>query len=158
MLLNETFETDTSSEVEGVWVDFGDDAEVRIARFGNDRYLKLDRELKKPFRRRMRQGRDIPEKKLEAIMLQLLVKTIVRDWKNIQVVFDEQLKAKGLDVDNKAKVNDIVTVPYSIKNAFIIFGDKRFGDFKEECLQISMTQELYRQGDDDDAEKNSASA
>lgn len=83
MGLYDTFETDKSLEVEGVFLDYGD-FRVRVAHSGgsNKSYLaQLETKLK-PLRRALEAG-SISDERAAAIMRQIFAKTIIKDWQTL---------------------------------------------------------------------------
>ena len=77
------FATDLDLEENGVWVDIGDGARLKLARVGNPAYTKLQRELAKPYRQQLRRNA-MPAEKLLDIQLQLLSKTVLIDWEGLE--------------------------------------------------------------------------
>lgn len=80
MGMYDTFETDSTMEQEGVFLDYGD-FKVRIAHAGqgNSKYVRYAEKKLKPVRRAMEAGALGNERSM-AIMIDIYSKTIVLDW------------------------------------------------------------------------------
>jgi len=115
-----SFATDLDLEENGVWVDIGDGARLKLARIGNPAYTKLQRELAKPLRQQLRRN-SVPQDKLLDIQLQLLSRTVLLDW-------------EGLEDDKGKKIK------YSTENAFQLMRDlKDFRRLVEETADEQAT-------------------
>ena len=118
-----SFETDKQLEVDGVWVDIGDDdgTQLLVARIGNDNYNRLIRTKLKPYRNLL-QRNAMPEPTQEKILTEVLAETILLDWKN--------LKYNGKKV------------AYSPARACeLLMG---IPDFRELVMEIANSMETYR--------------
>lgn len=77
---DEAFGSNESLEKEGNWFDLGDNARVKIARFGNPHHKKLMDRLRQPYRGYILRNQEIPEAENEKIILEAMAATIVLDW------------------------------------------------------------------------------
>lgn len=116
-----SFVTDTSLEQEGVWVDIGDGAEIRVARAGNPEHEALLRKLRKPHEKRFRSG-EIPPDLAKSIAVEAMARHILLDW-------------RGITED------DGTPIPYSYENAKRLLGLR---DFREMVAEIAMEAETFR--------------
>ncbi len=127
-------ETDRSLELDGVWVELGDDdgTQLLVARIGNPRYNARIRALMKPVTHLMKRDA-LPMEQQEGIVTKVMAETILLDWKN--------LKYKG-----KA-------VKYSTARALEMM--EKIQDFRELVLEIANSMEAYRLEEQEDDQKNS---
>lgn len=96
MDLRKAFGTDRKAEEEGVWINLGDGARIKVARSSNKRYRELIRRLLKPHRAAMRSD-NLPDETMEAIVIEATAEALLLDWQGIE--FDGAL------------------LPYSVENA-----------------------------------------
>ena len=82
MALHKTFKTDTTKEVEGVWVAFDEDVALKLARAGgqNFAYQKYFAKLIRPFKRQI-DNNTLPQNRQLQLMAQAYAHNIVLDWK-----------------------------------------------------------------------------
>lgn len=75
-----TFETDTSLETDGIWIDYGD-FRVQISRAGgsNKRYVSYAEAKTKPFRRAI-QSDSMPEDRSRELLYDIYAKTVILNW------------------------------------------------------------------------------
>lgn len=116
------FKTNQSLEVEGVWVDIGEGAQVKVARIGNTAYQKYIERAYKPYRKMQRTG-TVPEDLQRRIFTDALANTILLDW-------------KGFTDDNDQPI------PYSVDAAVKHLGE--YKDFRELIVEISTEAETFR--------------
>lgn len=116
------FTTDSTLELNGVWVDIGEGAKLLVARVGNPRYRERLRALMKPYKRQIRTD-TLPEDLSEDMVLRAFSETILLGW-------------EGLEDDNGA------AVPYSREKAYELLRDLR--DFRAMVAEIAQEQEAYR--------------
>lgn len=76
------FKTNTTLESNGVWVDIGDGAQVRVARFGNAAYKKALDTLLKPHRNALRAGIASDDVTTDAVR-RAMSRHILLDWRGI---------------------------------------------------------------------------
>lgn len=117
-----SLKTDAARETEGVWVEFGDGAEVLVARAGNSRHEALARKLRKPHEVRFRNGNLPPDLEL-ALGIEAMAQTILLDWRGFE--------------DDAGQ-----PVPYSTEAARQKLAELR--DFREAVSLIASDMELYR--------------
>jgi len=129
--LKTEFGTDEKKEIEGVWEDMGDGFSIKIARANNPNYDKWFTRLTKGIKRQLRND-TVPEEKSRAIMIQIMAKTILLDW-------------KGMFEDGKE-------VKYSEKEAVRVLTE--YKDFRTTITEMSSSITLFRMEEDEDAEKN----
>jgi hypothetical protein len=128
--IRKLYGTNENKEIDGVWQDMGDGIEVRIARIGNPEYQKLFQRISKPHRKAIRRG-TLKEDVAEKLMIECMAKTIVKDWKNIEV-------------DGK-------NLPFSVDNAIMILTE--FKDLKEYINDFANEMEAFMQEDAEEAEE-----
>lgn len=116
------FTTDSTLELNGVWVDIGEGAKLLVARVGNPRYRERLRALMKPYKRQVRTD-TLPEDLSEDMVLRAFSETILLGWEGLE------------DEDGKA-------VPYSREKAYELLRDLR--DFRAIVAEIAQEQETYR--------------
>jgi hypothetical protein len=130
--------TDPSLEEEGVWVRLRKgDAEVLVARAGNSKQEELSRRLRKKHGRGFR-GEELPQEIEEAIVLEVMSKAILLDWKGIEGPIPGVHEDEG-------------EVPYSHDNARALLKLSR--DFRLEITQIATEMEIYRQEEQEEGKK-----
>jgi len=76
------FKTDQSKEIEGTWVQVGEDAKVLIARLGNSQYSKYLREISKPYRAMSRAG-VLEIEVVEDLTRKAMAKHVLLGWEGI---------------------------------------------------------------------------
>ncbi|MCP4149809.1 MAG: hypothetical protein GY757_18840 [bacterium] len=152
--LSKTHQSDPKKEVDGVWVDLLNGGSILVARAFNEKWKKKDRQLKKPYRSQIRRGQEIPDNVVERIMTQLLAKTTLKGWREIEITYDEELKAAGLTVPTGTKVGDDVELEFSIRNALVLFSDERYRAFRNDVVSAAMDEANFKAILDKDSEKN----
>jgi len=125
--------TDSDLEVNGVWVDIGDGAEILVARIENPRYKERLRTLGKQYRHTMTRGM-LPIEVQEELLYQTASETILLDWKGIT------------DDDGK-------NIKYSQKKAYELLKEVR--DFRDIVFEISETMNAYQREVEEEDSKNS---
>jgi len=116
------FATDLGLEEDGVWMDIGDGASLKVARVGNPRYRKRIAQLTKPYKRQIRSD-TLPEDLSDELVLKAFSETILLDWKGIE--------------DDKGKA-----IKYSQEAAYKLLSGLR--DFRSLVAEIAMEQEAFR--------------
>lgn len=134
MKVRKAYATDSSAIEFGVWVDFGDGARCKIARFNNPAHAKYIDELRKPYRAILRAGGTIPDEKADEITIKSLARCVLVDW-------------AGFEEDDGSPM------PYSVEKAIELLTD--LPDFRNRIAQISMQSENYRIETLEAAAKNS---
>lgn len=131
MDIKKTFGTNRDLELEGVWEPINEEASVKIARIGNDRYTKLFQKLMRPYRKQVRRG-TMPDKKAEEIYNQVIAETVLLDW-------------KGLTEDDKP-------LEYSVENAIRLLTE--YKDFKDLVVDAAEAMETFQKEEIEESEKN----
>ena len=83
MNLHRRFATNLDAERDGAWVDLGEGAAIRVARFNNPRHKALRERLLRPYRGLLLAGRDLPDDVEDRIAIDCLAETILLDWRGI---------------------------------------------------------------------------
>lgn len=84
MDLSKQFRTSDALETDGVWFDLDDTTKVKVARQGNKGYAKLvTREFEKN-KRILDAKNDAADAKGEAIMIDVMARTILLDWEGVE--------------------------------------------------------------------------
>lgn len=118
------FRLDTEKADDGVWVDMGNNAQIKIAWMNNPAYVKLFTQLSKPYARLAKQGQ-LPEDKAKTIMAEVMSKTILLDW-------------QGLKIDDQV-------VPYSQKKAQEILLAPEYAPFFTFVVETAQDEANFRQ-------------
>ncbi|MGB0749054.1 MAG: hypothetical protein ACPGO3_09935 [Magnetospiraceae bacterium] len=127
------FETAPEAETEGVWVDIGGGAEIRVARAGNPAHRAAADRLTKPYRAVLRAGGNLPDKTQREIAIESMVEAILLDWRGVT----------GPDGG---------PLPYSKENARRALSDLK--DFRDLVTQIATAAETFRKSALEQAAKN----
>lgn len=117
------YATDESLENNGTWREIGGGAEVLVARAGNKQYGKLLTKLVEQHRKVLDVADEVADAKSDDIMVEVLAKTILLGWKNIE------FKGKALDysLDNAKtllKVKDFRRVVVGLSDELQAFQTK----------------------------------
>ncbi len=136
--LHKQFQTDSSKEEQGVWVDFEDGVAVRVRRLSSKASQKAREKAEAPYKARLRSGK-LDDDTAELIAIHQLARGVISDWKGLK------------DADGK-------DIPYNPDTAFEILSDDSLKDFRGEILQISLERDAYKADEDEEAEKNSESS
>jgi hypothetical protein len=115
------FKTDKKKEEEGVWIEIGEEARIRVARLNNEKYKNHFRRTTKPYRRQIRNG-NLSEDVAERLLIDAMANTILLGWEN-------------LTEDGKA-------IKYSIDNAKRILSES--SDFRDLVADAAGEIEAYR--------------
>jgi hypothetical protein len=126
--------TDPDKELHGVWVDFAEGIELKIARSGNSAYLELLKKLSEPHVQEIRDG-SVDEDLYDDILRKVRASTILLDWKNIE--------------------DDTGTVSYSVEKAYEYFADPSLKDFYNFVIIKSQDIDKYRKVNVEASVKNS---
>jgi len=129
--IKKEYSTDEKKETDGVWETIGDGCKVRVARANNSNYNKWFTRLTKPFKQQLRRD-TMPEKKSEEILIKLMAKTILLDWEGMH--------------------EDGVELEYTEENAIHLLTE--YKDFRQQIDDLSKSIELFREEEDEEAEKN----
>ena len=131
------FKADRTAEDDGVWVplDGADEgARVKLARIGNRRYREAMQRRMKPYRRALRAG-TLEEATAERVTAEVLAETVLLDWQDLTL--------------------DGAALAYSPDRARELLLDPALRDFRDLIVEMATDIELYRQQDEEAAEKNS---
>lgn len=123
------FATDTGLEEDGVWIDIGEGASLKVARIGNPRYRKALRAATKPHARSIRMG-ILPQDQIEELELNVIADTILLDW-------------KGIEDDNGDPIE------YNRENALQLLQNLR--DFRALVLDIAQEQQAFRREEQEES-------
>ena len=130
----ERIKTSVDKEENGVWVDFAEGIQLKIARARNPKYQEFLRDLVEPKRVEIREDK-ISIDDFNDILLQVRAKTVLLDWKNIE--------------DNEGKA-----ISYSLEKALEFFRDPELKDFYQFVVAISENADQYKKGVIKNSEKN----
>lgn len=130
MDLKKAFATDEQKEIEGVWIEIGENAELLIARAGNPKYNKLLEKLQKPHRAAIARDR-LPINVARKMIIEVLAETVLLDWKNIE--YDGHLE-------------------YSKENALMLL--TKLKDFRELVSDLAREEANFRAVQEEDDIKN----
>ena len=135
--LKSAYGTDLTKETKGVWFksSFLPGLEFLIARNGNPAHEKLVRKLYKPYTKTLRAGRDLPEDVTDEISNELIVETLLLDW-------------KGMPGD------DGEDLPYTKAVAYQIMQDRSLKELKDEVLEFSNDFARYQIEEREETAKN----
>lgn len=134
MKIYSRYKTDDDAELNGTWVDLGDGAQVKVARFGNTKHRELIAKLQKPYTSILKAGLEIPEDAKMKMAVESIASAILIEWRGIE---DESGKE----------------IPYSIEAAKKLLTELK--DFRDTITYLAMQQETFRQTAIEEAAKNS---
>jgi len=123
MRLDKAFGTDKNLEDGGKWFDIGDNARIRVARFGNRRHKKALADLRAPYKPLLLRGGTIPDDANDDIITESIALAVLLDWEGL------------LDKDGK-------TIPFSVdacRDALTTYKD-----FLELVSQLSLDSTNFR--------------
>lgn len=132
MDLRKRFATDPELELNGVWVEIGQGARVKVARTNNKRYTERMQALMRPHRRQLRMGQ-LDDEVFDAILIRVVAETVLLDWENLE--------------------DGGKPIPYNTENAMRLMTE--FPDFRNVVAEIAQEMETFRAVELADAEKNS---
>jgi len=124
---------DLKKEIEGIWVDFAEGIQLKIARVRNVKYIELLQNLIEPYRKNIREDK-VKAEDFADILLEVRAKTILLDWKNIE----ENGKS----------------IPYSVEKAIEYFKNPELKDFYNFVVIVSENADQYKKDLIKDSEKN----
>ena len=133
------YETDKAAETEGQWVTgLRQGMDVKVARFGNEKYRKSFQRRIKPFRQQF--DRDaMDEGKLTEIMIAAIADGILIDWNGPGFVDRD---GNALEYSRDAAVTLLTDLP----------------DFREDIIALSREAETYRKQDQEESAGNSSAS
>lgn len=129
--MKKNYGTNKVLENEGVWVDLGDGASIKVARVGNKENTALVKRLTAPHKVAIRTNK-LPDEIWEKITIEALASTILLDW-------------KGLKEDGKV-------IAYSKENAVKLLTD--YKDFRDQVSGLSSELALFQAEDEAAVTKN----
>jgi len=135
--IKQSYGTNLTTESEGQWFPLIliEGAHVKVARAGNPAYKKALKRLYKPYTKQLRRGKDVAPEVEDRIQINLLVDTLLKDW-------------KGLPGEDGKEV------PYSKETAKLLLTDPELKELKEEIIGYSEEFEAYQENLNEDLEKN----
>jgi hypothetical protein len=116
---------DATKSIDGIFVPYYSDIELKIARLNNPKYEKFLQKLIEPHIREIRANNFDRDKRLD-LAKQAAAKYLLVDWKNIE---DENGKK----------------IPYSPEKALELFRDSKFVDLYNFVIEVANSAEFYRQ-------------
>lgn len=99
------FSYDAKLAEEGVWVEIGEGASLKLAKLGNTKNRKLINDLKKPYRSFEISKKDLPDDVVKRITIKSVAETVLLDWKGIvdddgkEIPFSIAAAAEALAID-----------------------------------------------------------
>jgi hypothetical protein len=126
------FDVNDTAAIEGQWVHIGKGAELRIAKFNNEKYRDFVKKKMKPYRSAMRAG-SVDESLITEIVVQAMSRHVLLDWKG--------LTERG------------EPLTYSIEKAEQLLRDKE--PFRDLVLTLSQDAAMFQEAEVEDGEKNS---
>lgn len=130
----ESIKTDSTKEINGVWVDYSLGIRLKIARARNPQYQEVLRTLIEPLKKDIREEKTEIED-LAKVLLMVRARTILLDWENIE------------DKDNNV-------IQYSPAKAEEFFRDSELKDFYEFVVAVSENADQFKKDLVEDSEKN----
>lgn len=127
-------QVDPKAELEGVWIPFALDIEIKVARLGNKRYDAAIRSMSKPFTQGFR-AEKIPDGVLEEITKKALAAHVIKGWRNLE--------------DDKGK-----PIKFSAKKALELFQDDANRDFYKFVISAANDAETFRRENLEEAKGN----
>ena len=124
---------ENKEEVEGVWTEYAPGFSVKVARFGNSKFEKISRRLRRPMLKRLRRGGEFSEDIADEIVMAAAAQTILLDWEGL------------VDDDEKP-------IPFSEEKALALFKESR--RFYSEVLEISREAALFDEELHEESAKN----
>lgn len=121
MDLKKDFSTNKKLEDEGVWIDIGDGAKLKIARAGNKQANAVSKQLAKPYMAQIQYGK-LSDEVATQIAVEVMAKAILLDWKGIQ--YDGQ------------------EMPYNTDNAIKILTE--LPDFRDYVSQVANERKTFQ--------------
>lgn len=122
---------DDAKVIDGVWVNYIADFDLKLARIGNKKYKAYLRELQQPYIEQIRNGTLDEEKEIE-IMRKAIARCIILDW-------------RGYNED------DGTLIAYSESEALKMLEDR---EFMLRVVALSADRVRYQKQLDEGAEKN----
>lgn len=131
MDIGKEYGTDKAKEVEGIWVEMGDGAEVLVARIYNKNHNEAIKRLTNK-NKTLSRNRKLTEEMILDLTCQGFAEAVLLDW-------------KGMKENGK-------NLPYSRENAYRIL--KQYPDFREDIALIAGRMENFKREDEEATAKN----
>lgn len=131
MDIKKEYGTSKELEKEGVWIEVGEDAKIRVCRANNKKYMKEIEKLSRPYKKQIRRG-TISGEKFDSIVIEASAKFILVDWEGIK--------------------EDGVTVDYTPEQSLRLLTD--FPDFREVVSEIAMDFNNFKEEETKESEGN----
>lgn len=135
------------AEDAGRWLELSIGGEVYLRYMGTDEWrAKLDKaERLYRIKNRIRPNQEIPQQESERIYRDLVVGSILADWRGMVVSANRAGELAG-HLDLGAQRNEggvqVIEIPFSEKNARWFMHNYR--DFRAEVVRLSASQEVFR--------------
>lgn len=117
---------DTGKAAEGVWIDYDDGIQFKIARSNTPAYREAVKKIHRQHKRQIDAG-TMSDSLSDSIMAGLMAEHLLVDW-------------KGLMSDGKE-------FPYSKENATAFLSEEAYGEIREWIMKQSQDNENYRTED-----------
>ena len=131
MDIKKSFGTNSTLENEGVWIELGDGASIKVARVGNKENKAILKKLIAPHKMAARNDK-LADEIWDKITVESIAATILLDW-------------KGIEDDGKP-------LPYTKENATRLLTD--YKDFREQVASFSSELALFQSNSEAAAIKN----
>lgn len=131
MDIKKSFGTNSTLENEGVWIELGDGASIKVARMGNKENKAILKKLITPHKIAARNDK-LADGIWDKIAVESIAATILLDW-------------KGIEDDGKP-------LPYTKENATRLLTD--YKDFREQVASFSSELALFQSNSEAAAIKN----
>lgn len=131
MDIKKSFGTNSTLENEGVWIELGDGASIKVARMGNKENKAILKKLIAPHKMAARNDK-LADEIWDKITVESMAATILLDW-------------KGIEDDGKP-------LPYTKENATRLLTD--YKDFREQVASFSSELALFQSNSEAAAIKN----
>jgi hypothetical protein len=118
------FDSDADLEVNGVWLDYGSEQQIKLARAGgaNEKFKRLLTAAMKPHKRLM-EAEQMPDDLAESVMRTVYAKAVLLDWRGVT------------DMDG-------ADLPYSYDNVMDVF--VKFPAFFQDVIEQSGKLALFQ--------------
>lgn len=123
------FRTNTATEIDGRWEQLTDGSRIKVARWGNPKFVRALDDEQAPYRTLISSGK-LPADIDRAILDRVAAKTILVDW-------------EGLELDGEA-------LDYSSDTAFLLLNDPELHEFRELVFNLARQGDGYRKEADKD--------
>lgn len=139
MALITSFQTSKKKEKEGARVELSNGIVIYTRRMGNPEYEKLQRNLLRPWQKRIRRGAEIPVEKMNEITAELISKTCLVGWENFEDDFSKPVRWEALEEFLKSgKAKGVPDIKADFELAVADIGDDLPEVSPLICAQIMM--------------------